>query len=141
MRLHSNVLTVSDIIKAARDVAPGVSATAQAHGSRTHRAAYEFRVVGNGPTGAGFSSPDLGPSGTWDEWGVVLARLFDLDSRMVAGRVNAPTYADADEFHGMTVNRFRSGSLPADTHARHKWDRYSGGAYCTKCSAEQSWSF
>lgn len=74
---------------------------------------------------------------TWDEWGIVLARLFDADpDAFVPG-----AYESAEHFHWATGGRFANGG-PAEMHDQHKWE-YLGPvatlAYhvhtCPKCGA------
>lgn len=152
MRIHSNVISYTDIANATQGL-QGVYASASQHKSRTHKAAFEVSMTGNSfygrNTGKYGQDNSNGNAATWDEWGVFLGRLYVIDPEMVVGNAKNPIYASAEHFHWSTGNRFLSGMsnpsltmLPADTHPRHKWE-YQGemvtGAYyvhaCKKCSA------
>lgn len=96
------------------------------HGSRSRARAFEVRLGGNG----GRNNTGLYGAGdycgaTWDEWGAFFAALYELDPEaLCGGSVRRPIYADADDFHFQTGDRFRNG-LPADTHPKHRWE-YQG---------------
>lgn len=83
---------------------------------------------------------------TWDEWGTFFGRLYARDPGAICGSPSRPTYSCAEDYHWQTGHRFVSGQIPADTHARHRWE-YAGrsvtGSYtmrsCAKCSAVQRW--
>lgn len=135
MRIHANNLTLNDIYAAVNDL-PGVYVTVSQHGSRTHKAAFEVSLEGNGyrkNTGTSGAGDEIGA--TWDEWGVFIARVFDADPNAVFGSVSAPIYSDGYTFHLTTNDRFESLSLPDDTHKRHAWEWTAQGATCKKCSA------
>lgn len=136
MRIHSDILAADDIHAATRDL-PGVYVTASRHGSRARQRAFDVSLEGNGRrknSGRYGAAEDFGA--TWDEWGVVMARLFDIDPDAFWGTAKSPTYADAEDFHRATGERFRALSLPADTHKQHRWD-IAGDRYfsCLTCSA------
>lgn len=135
MRVHTNVLTTLDVYKATEGL-PGVYATAHRHGSRTHDGAIEISLEGNGYTGGQYHSTDK-KSATWDEWGVVIARLLDVDPKAVFGTVKRPIYDGSSDFHRQTRWRFEDLELPEDTHKRHSW-QYAGprAQSCKKCTAE-----
>lgn len=137
MKIHSDILTSADIYRATSDLS-GVYAEAVTKGSRSRKAGIEFSL-----TGTSSRRPNSGRSGagddyaaTWDEWGIVLGRLFALDPN-----ATCTYYKDADDFHFKTGARFH-----ALTHEQqcknHKWE-YQGtaatGAYhfatCAKCEA------
>lgn len=88
MRIHSDTLSVIDIYDAVSDL-PGVYVTVSEHGSRARRKSFEVSLEGNGyARKTGFYGSDRSTRGaTWDEWGVFLARLFDVDPRAFAGSV------------------------------------------------------
>lgn len=141
MRIHSDYLRASD----ARDAMAGLPVYAtrlQEHGSRSHDNAIELILSGSSNSRQN-GGDDM--AATWDEWGVVIARLFNLDANAVFGSVKHPNYANAEDFHRKTGDRFRSLELPEDTHQRHNWVSPSpfyepGGLVarpqtCSKCSA------
>jgi hypothetical protein len=143
MRIHSNVLSYTDISKATHGLA-GVYVSASKHGSRSHSAAFEVSLEGNGYRGNSgqYGARDMSQplAATWDEWGVFLGRLFVIDPEMIVGTPKNPIYAGAEHFHWSTGSRFAvqdgypairftndghqlSGiNLPADTHKRHAWN-------------------
>jgi len=158
MRIHTNAtaeaIYVADL--------PGVSATITEHRSQTHARAFELQLSGNGKYGSQYGNSDF-KSATWDEWGVVMARIFAIDpSTRMGGSAKRPIYADAEDFRWQTNGRFGGwgevwlGSgpapfiakpgLPEDTHPMHRWNftGYSAaGSYsvaeCKKCSALKRW--
>ena len=136
MRIHSDILTADDIHAATRDL-PGVYVTASQHSSRARQRAFEVSLEGNGyrkNTGLYGGAEDF--AATWDEWGVVIARLFGIDPHAFWGSAKRPTYADAEESHYLTGDRFRTLEIPADTHKRHRWDPNGDRHYsCHTCSA------
>lgn len=141
MRIHSNYLKLSDVYAATADL-PGVYATVSEHGSRSHARAFEVQLTGNGyarNTGTG-GADSYETGATWDEWGVFLARLFNLDANALCGSVKYPVYRDGYNFHRQTMDRFESLDLPDDTHKRHTWAyRRPGFWACKKCSAERTY--
>lgn len=126
MRIHSNTLTPSDVYEAVRDLR-GVMADVSEHGSRTRQGALEVRLTGTSPYRT-MNGQDQ--AATWDEWGVVMARLFEIDPEAVMGK------EDRDGFDYRTGGRFAALELPKDTHSRHSWQYEGPGKWaCTKCNA------
>ena len=82
---------------------------------------------------------------TWDQWGILLSILLDLDPDMKVGSHKLPYYDGADDFHNKTGGRFkdvRSLSDLPDFHGDHrfKYDPSVGGftergQRCSHCSA------
>lgn len=138
MRLHSDILTIERSIPWATHDLPGVSAEATRHGSRTRRGAIELVLTGTSSHRPGFARDfDLDTyAGTWDEWGIVLERLFGLDPKMTSR-----DYLNHEHYRWVTGNRYDT--LTADQqHRQHKWEsdgRGATGAYyvshCRGCSA------
>lgn len=140
MRIHSNVIEYADVIEAVHGM-PGVYVTVSQHGSRSHARAFEVMLEGNGAarnTGTHGGDPQI-QAATWDEWGLFLARLYDLDNSMLCGSAKYPVYASLSDFDYHTQGRFSELEMPADTHRRHTWD-YVGvrRQRCKKCSAERA---
>jgi len=142
MRLHTNL--TAEQIRIARRATLTMThfETLSHHGSRTHDHAFEVRLGGSG----GRNNTGLYGAGdycgaTWDEWGAVMGAIYMLDPAARWGGAKNPQYADAEDFHFKTRNRFKAGILPADTHARHKWVYAErDGFYCSHkagCTAEQ----
>lgn len=156
MRIHSDLINHRMIYRAA--MMDGVYPEVSVVGSRSHARAFEVKMTGNS-----FYPPNSGNRGasqsgdkaaTWDEWGVLIGRLYLTDPEAVWGTVKSPIYADSEHFHWVTGNRFvgigdgPTGEihLPHDTHKRHKWEpqgRCVTGTYfvsaCKTCSAIQRW--
>jgi hypothetical protein len=66
----------------------------------------------------------------WDEWGIVLAELYRRDPDLVCGSVKHPTYANAEDYHWQTGDRFQPqpDGAPADiTLHTHRWE-WAGSA-------------
>lgn len=150
MRIHSDTLTMLNLYEAARTARVEFDRF-DAKGSRKRDHAFDVTLFGESrrrPNNRGTSGPD-DYAATWDQWGVFLAFLFNLDPDMAT-----PYYADADEFDYRTNRRFEkrtkfftpggSGVVvwwPADAHGDHTF-RFSGTPLeqsCTKCSAVQRW--
>lgn len=139
MRIHTDLLSYGDVLDAAEGL-PGVYVDATPHGSRTRQGAFEIRLEGNGyPRNTGKYGADRHETcATWDEWGVVLGRLFDKDPDMLCGSAKHPVYDGKDDFDAQTDHRFAWGLLPKDTHKRHTWDFVTVGVFgCKKCSARR----
>ena len=165
MRIHTDHLTESNIYNAARFARVDVVKLAR-HGSRSRDHAFDVKLEGEsrrrpngGCSGAGYAS---GYAATWDQWGVFLAILFDVDPGMFtpydsnrhAFRVRTDRRFDGDIVgegvstnyhvvngraadHRVTVHRLGSSYWPTDAHGDHTF-RFSGVARsqsCTKCSA------
>jgi hypothetical protein len=138
MRIHTDTLNEQDVWQACRALGlyPERLST---HKSRKRKHGIELQISG--------SSPRMAQSGdwqaaTWDEWGALLGRLFNLDPTMTC-----TYYVDAEFFHEQTDGRFKAGDVPEDTHAQHKWcydfeksQPWGGSAvhYCNKCSARMT---
>lgn len=136
MRIHSDILTSGHIYQAVA-LLPGVYVDISSHGSRSRAAAFEVSLEGNGyQKNTGQHGAGVEYAATWDEWGAFLGYLFTFDPDMLCGSAKRPTYADAEDFHQLTGDRFRSLEIPADTHKRHRWDPTDHRHYsCHTCSA------
>ena len=144
MRIHSNLITGEDIYKAAATARADIEMTR--HGSRKRDGAFEVKL-----TGESKRRPNSGHRGadsdefaaTWDQWGVFLQILFDLDPEMVT-----PYYDDRANYIWRTNARFvKIGGgwdnyRPKDAHGDHtfRYNGTSGQQECTKCSAVQRWA-
>ena len=140
MRLHSDILTRTDVYKAARAAGSGVSVTCTPHGSRKRSHAFEVTLTGTSNRRPNYGNgQDNGRddyAATWDEWGMFFAALYSIDTEMIAGSA----YADAATFHYRTGDRFES-LTPADQHPSHRW-QWTGTPReqsCTGCDAVQRW--
>ena len=137
MRIHSDILTEQDIFKATQATGmENVNGDVSTHGSRSRARALNVLLTGNST-----SRPNSGKHGaqnddyaaTWDEWGIFLNALYEIDPNLVT-----PYYADAYDFHRKTNDRFTD-LLWENQCKRHNWE-YSptmGGHTCKKCNARQ----
>jgi hypothetical protein len=132
MRLHTNTLTweqISDALTTLKRVpehrSSGLIAntvyfkTLAEHKSQSHERAFELQLSswakedGDGRRAGNSGSYGAGDefAATYDEWGWLLAALYELDYYMVCGSVKHPTYADADDYHHQTGNSYLGESL------------------------------
>ena len=138
MRFHTS-LTLHDIRSV--ELPPGVHwHHVREYGSRSRARAFEIVLEGTSCYGGQFGNRNYS-AGTWDEWGVVLGRLFALDPNARVARV----YEGAEHYHHVTGNRFDPDNLPERLCPRHKWggwDRnYPDMSWCTKCDAVRRWDW
>ncbi|HUG50142.1 MAG TPA: hypothetical protein VLZ78_04010 [Terrimesophilobacter sp.] len=148
MRIHTD-LDYFEIRKAITESgAPVYPETLVEHRSRTHLRSFELRLSGSGGrNNTGLYGAGDYDGATWDEWGAALAAIFGLDpNARMGGTATNPTYANRDDYHWQTGDRFhrRGGTyLPADTHARHQWeydadhDVYTCVRKVSPCSAKR----
>lgn len=141
MRIHSDVLTRADFRDAAQRAGVGIVDLTE-HGSRTRKGAFNL-----GLTGSSAYRTQWGPrddqAATWDEWGIFLAHLFEVDPAAHCGK---NSYLSADHYHWSTGDRFRT-LTRAEQHKRHVWGIHRGlqghGEYaeneCSKCGAVTRW--
>lgn len=89
-------------------------------GSRSRKRAFNFAISGSGRHGGQWGVQNY-KSATWDEWGIFLAFLFEVDPHAHTGKNG---YESEIHFHWATGGRFRS-LTNAEQHRRHRW-RASG---------------
>lgn len=138
MKIHSDVLDYADVQEALKGM-PGVFfITCEQRGSRSHARAFEVKLEGNSPRRA-MNHEDQ--AATWDEWGLFLNRIYEVDPEAVCGTVKHPVYANAGDFAWKTGDRFEN--LVHEEQCRsHIW-RFAGVLYqnsCTKCGAVRRWN-
>lgn len=104
MRIHTDKLSANDLRAALPD---GVHAYITPKGSRKRARAFEITLfviqrdelhMRLGNSGGYGASSDL--AATWDEWGIWMARLYELDSRVLIG-----WYESHDHFVAMTTRQ------------------------------------
>lgn len=130
MRIHTDRLKPIDVFEAARISRVEFEQTWQ--GSKSRDRSVNVTLTGesnrrpnSGQRGAGYSDEY---AATWDQWGVFFAVLFDRDPDMICGTAKYPVYANRDDFHYKTVDRFRSvGLVPRESPgalavAGDEWD-------------------
>lgn len=132
MRLHTDIVTREDVI-AATEGLTGVSAIVTERRSKTHARGIEMVLEGNG-TRAGYATKSV-QSATWDEYGVVLGRLFEIDPNMRVGDAKHPTYDGRYDFSLVTNDRYEGGRIPDDMHVKHLWEWRGQTRTCKKCTA------
>jgi hypothetical protein len=113
MKIHSDALDELEIRKAARRA--GVYFTKFEIGnSRSREQRFDIILTGSSPRRQNFGD-DM--AATWDEWGIFLGILFDLDPQAHSER-----YESLDHFTWATGGRYADGSLtPLLQHATHRW--------------------
>ena len=135
MRIHTKAFKpdLADIY------VPGVSiANLSQHRSQTHAWAFEVALAGTGRQGGAYGNVDF-VTATWDEWGVWLKHLYEIDpDARCGGNVKAPIYADRADFHICTAGRFRGGFDLTNQHRKHKWEPRGGGWHDCNCGATRS---
>lgn len=151
MKIHVDNLTAASIRLAARKAGVSIVNLTE-HGSRKATRAFNVNLEGdsnrrpnrqgardNMPGGTGFAA-------TWDQWGVFLSVLFDIDPL-----VSTPYDTSASAFHVRTADRFNpdnpdnranpDGFWPADAHGDHRFE-YVGRPRqqsCKHCTATVNW--
>lgn len=120
MRFHTNKLTEDRVrqMLAQEQVLDRIASHVDfkilaTHGSRTHKRAIEMQLEAGmrdrgrraGNSGSyGAMRPEYdGYAATYDEWGWLIARMFEADPEMVAGSVKHPQYADREDFDEKTA--------------------------------------
>lgn len=139
MRIHSSVLQEQHFHDAAK-IAGVTIIKYDVKGSKSRVHAYDVALSGHGVRGGMYGNLDY-PTATWDEWGMMLNHLFDVDPQARIARV----YEGAEHFHWATCARFKT-LTPEFAEYRHKWNRRGRsitGAYavaeCDRCSAGNRW--
>lgn len=138
MKIHTNLLTSHDVYAATMAGGMrGVNVECVTQGSRSRKRGLTVHLTGNStrrPNGGnrGANKDSDGYAATWDEWGMFLQYLFDLDPDAIA----TGAYNGLDDF-GMKTN-WRFEGLTADKACpNHKWE-YAGVPRehtCKKCEA------
>lgn len=166
MRIHTDRLTESDIYTAARHARADVVVLTE-HGSRSRDHAFNVKLEGEsrrrpngGASGKGYAS---GYAATWDQWGVFLAILFDIDPDAFTPYDKSGAYFDqrtnwrfrptvvglgeSTNYHVVNVvadppyHTLGSSYWPDDAHGDHRFE-FAGvprEQACRKCSAVQRW--
>ena len=116
MHIHSDFLEPTDFRRARR--AAGVGFTRfDVKGSRSRDRRFDVILTGSSPRNQNMGGEDK--AATWDEWGVFLGVLFDIDPAAHCGK---HSYQSGPHFHWATGNRYAA-PLPAVVrHRQHKWE-------------------
>lgn len=141
MRIHTDKLSMADVSRAAYNAGATVE-TLEPHGSRSRAFAYEVKLTGTSrrrPNGGTYGADRDAYAATWDQWGVFLGLLFDIDSSMTTAY-----YADQTAFDHHTDGRF-SGldasdiTIPLNHDHTFRFQGVPREQQCTKCGAVQRW--
>lgn len=131
MRIHSDKLTVTDLVNAAHKA--NVTFTRNTtHGSKKRKLAYDVILSGNSPFRQNGGNAK---AATWDQWGIFLSELYKVDEDMVN-----TSYPDIDTFHYATAHRFHYLTVE-NQHIRHKWENVGPYHSMCECGAEQYWDW
>ena len=107
------------------------------HRSHTHQRAFEVGLAGSGREGGAYGRVPY-VTATWDEWGVWLNRLYEIDPDARCGsNVKHPIYADRIDFRICTGGRFDDLTL-SNQHRKHKWEPRGDGFHDCHCGATRS---
>lgn len=138
MRIHSDKLTYQDFLRAGSWAQVYLIEFAEC-GSRSRAKAFEFSLTGSSSYQRNFGAG--GQAATWDEWGMFLAFLFQVDPNAHCGK---HSYQCQEHFNWMTGNRFDN-LTPQKQHKRHRWGMADASATkvysvseCS-CGAIQRW--
>jgi hypothetical protein len=150
MRLHTSKVTYRDLQSAA-SVAQARLDHSDEHRSTVRDRAFEVKLVGGfevhsarRPNSGHWGSDGSVYAATWDQWGVFLRHLYEIDPMMVCGSPSRPTYASLIPFTLHTDGRFKVNAAgaamwPRDEHGDHRWQPGTAPRTreCTKCTARQ----
>lgn len=134
MKIHSDVLEITDLWDAARAAGPrgAVLVEATRRGSRKRSHGFDVHLTGTStrrPNNRGAWQEWDNYAATWDEWGMFLAYLFEIDPNAIVPGV----YESKEDFQYKTDWRF-DGLTPEQQHggAGHRWEFYSVGVFSCK---------
>jgi hypothetical protein len=115
MRIHTNTLIHKDFTDAAHKAGVDIVELSE-HGSQSRTKAFKFQLTGSSAFRSQWGNNGL-QAATWDEWGIFLAHLFDVDPDAHTGKYS---YLSSAHYHWVTGDRFRT-LTPSQQHKRHKW--------------------
>jgi len=146
VRIHTDKITRADLSAAAVYTHVGLIDPTE-HKSRSRNRAFKFSLTGSSNHRGQFSNGDW-DAATWDEWGIFLNHLFEIDP--LANNGTKYGYLSAQHFHWVTGDRFRT-IKPRQQHRKHHWEARVnfdpdfqphvlgyGEAWCA-CRAIQRW--
>lgn len=136
MRIHTSA-TFQDVVRAAQ-IARVDLVVCSEHGSRSAERAFEVKLEGASrrrPNG-GSSGAGSGYAADWDQWGVFLNYLFNIDPN-----THCWAYKDSGDFDNKTESRFFKIGFPDDYHGDHRFEYdYPYTQKCSRCSAVRRWN-
>lgn len=118
MRIHSDILNRGDVSDAAQAAGIVTFVRLSTVGSRSRARAFDVILSGTSSHRTQWHGGAGERAATWDEWGMFLGRLFELDPDAHCGK---NSYQSAAHYHWMTGDRFRS-LTPPYQHKRHRWE-------------------
>jgi hypothetical protein len=106
MRLHTDTLTLTDFLAAGNHASAVSGGTVTVHyesrhASRSHAAAYEVKLTGDGTLTRKRNMANTGISATYAQHGHFLAFLYEIDPTAKLG-----PYKSREHFHSTTGNDF-----------------------------------
>jgi hypothetical protein len=138
MKLHTDKITRADLYNAARYAGVSLNEVTE-QGSRSRAGGFQVYLEGSSNHQ---SNGRPHKAATWDEWGIFMAYLYEIDPVAMWGN-KSWGYSDVEDFNRKTQDRFTKG-IPYDLHTQHKWSYdyqrsrgFGGQVYhnCTGCSA------
>lgn len=145
MKIHSDALDELEIRKAARRAGIGFTRF-EIGNSRSREQRFDIILTGSSPRRQNFGGEDM--AATWDEWGIFLGILFDLDPQ-----ARSEQYESGEHFTWATGGRYATNSLtPLTQHTTHRWQHsdevVTGSYYVSECKcgavrrflARQTWA-
>lgn len=113
MRLHTNVVTEDDIRMAADAARADIDVLEETASRQGKDRAFTVHLSGESRRRQNHNGTtrDHNFAATWDQWGVFLSILFDMDPAMICGTKKYPWYSDRDDFTFKTGGRFRPGGI------------------------------
>ncbi len=139
MKIHSDILSPIQIHQATIAAGMrGVDAEVTVAGSRSRQASLNVSLTGNSKrrTNSGQYGAGDEYAATWDEWGIFIQALYEIDPQALIGQ-----YGERGVFEACTGGRFQSLTAPYAC-ADHRW--FSVGAMrqeCKWCSATFDYTF
>ena len=128
MKIHSDVITEADLKEAAQIRGMrGVEIAITREGSRSRKTGWDVKLYGSSSYAS--QSDRSRKAATWDEWGIVINYLFEVDPEAIIGK-----YSSASKFHEYTWFRFAELDWK-DQHKSHTWNFGGKWPYC-ECGAE-----
>lgn len=139
MKIHSDVLTARDIYQATAAAGMrGVDAEVTTHGSRSRARSFNVHLTGTSTrrTNPGWAYGERDFAATWDEWGMFINALYEIDPEAIIGQ-----YPSKAVFEYVTNWRFEHLTAPYQHgEGGHRWKvEVPGVQECTSCSATFRW--
>ena len=141
MKVHSDILTEKHFHNATQ--AAGMSnvyvSQLAVKGSRSRKRRIDLKLAGNSNHNqnrgtAKVATWETVKAATWDEWGMFINALFEIDPNAIIGQ-----YDGMEMFQEVTDNRFDTLTAPY-AHGNHKWINTGANSMaCEHCDASFNW--